>query len=240
MPLFISSAFSSGISCRWSRNIMLTVTACAFQSLKHCDRLLSSTGSDDKTAILYGLVITALFFIRTHSVIYRREVLLGINDPELCRSCLAYSTSRRKLEGYRSNKSPFFPSQGPAAASKDSSRTPHQNTHIQTHTKTSWKTTQLALATVLKFSIYYVDRVSLSLDDGVEIRTIFSPPLMFIFGTLYRTVDCSILNFARFPNHRDLILLCLYQIYPITDCYTSSNCPSPPAVFLSWRFMSRV
>lgn len=59
---------------------MLTVTACAFQSLKHCDRLLSSPGSDDKKTILYGLVVTALFFIRAHSIIYHWEVLLGIND----------------------------------------------------------------------------------------------------------------------------------------------------------------
>lgn len=51
-----------------------------FQSYKHCDRPLSSTGSDDKKAILYGLVITALFFIRAHNIIYHWEVLPGIND----------------------------------------------------------------------------------------------------------------------------------------------------------------
>lgn len=56
---------------------MLAVTACAFQSLKHCERLLSSTGSDDKKTFLYGLVITALFFKRAPGVIYHLGSVAG-------------------------------------------------------------------------------------------------------------------------------------------------------------------
>lgn len=51
-------------------------------------------------------------------------------------------------------------------------------------------------ATVLKLSINYVDRLPLSLDDGVEIRRLLSPPLMFILGTHYRTAVCSGLHFV--------------------------------------------
>lgn len=86
----------------------------------------------------------------------------------------------------------------------------------------------------------YVDGVPHSLDDWVETRRVFSPPLMLILGTLSCTVLCSVLNLACLANHRYLILLCLSQIDSITDCYTSSNRPSLSSVFLSLRFMSRV
>lgn len=149
----------------------------------------------------------------------------------------------------------FFRHKGAAAASKDSFRT--SNTHIQTHRKTYQgiqKITRLALAAWIwlhkrkvksrqlfsNFQCIMLIVSPLSLDDRVEIRRVFSPPLLFILDTLYWTVVCSVLNFARFANHCDLILLCLYQIYSITDCYTSSNFPSLSAVFLSPRFMSRV
>lgn len=50
--------------------------------------------------ILYGLVITALFFMAMRSVIYRRQCSCGLMmHGSLCRT---------DMEGYRSNKSLVF------------------------------------------------------------------------------------------------------------------------------------
>lgn len=51
---------------------------CAFESLKHRIFTLLSAWSDDTNTILYGLVITALFFIGTQSIIYHWQCSWGL------------------------------------------------------------------------------------------------------------------------------------------------------------------
>lgn len=51
---------------------------CAFESLKHRIFTLLSAWSDDTNTILYGLVITALFFIGTRSIIYHWQCSWGL------------------------------------------------------------------------------------------------------------------------------------------------------------------
>lgn len=103
------------------------------------------------------------------------------------------------------NPPQFFPSQGAAAASKDSPRTPsppQKKQDIQM-TRTCFRCLNLiAQLTVLSccffLNIYNVDCVLLSLNDGVEIRRVVSPPLISVPGTLYCTVLCSVLFFCPF------------------------------------------
>lgn len=163
---------------------------CAFESLKHRILTLLSAWSDDKKAILYGLVITALFFIGTHSIIYHWKCSWGLMmhnsvgvvwhtapaegiwkvitaiNPKFFRCCLSRCTAAASsYDGSSLPSSPPPPSL-PLPVSRQKN-----NTTCLSCQKIRWnliaQPQSSKRATVVKSSPYYVDSFTFQLDDGV-------------------------------------------------------------------------
>lgn len=92
---------SSGVIYRFSRSSSLPGAGVCFWILMRRIFTLLSAWRDHMNTILYGLVITALFFMAMRSVIYRRQCSCGLMmHGSLCQS---------DMEGYRGNKSLVLP-----------------------------------------------------------------------------------------------------------------------------------
>ena len=136
MLLFIGSSLSNSSYRREREYTAHCHYECAFESLKHRIFTLLSARSDDTNTILYGLVITALFFIGTWSIIYHWQCSWGLMMHNSVRVVWRAAPAEGIWKVIRAINPKFFRrclSRCTAAASSydGSSLSPPKHTHTQ-------------------------------------------------------------------------------------------------------------
>lgn len=188
MLLFIRSSLCSSIYCGWEQKYTAHCHCeCAFESLKHRIFALLSAWSDDTNTILYGLVITALFFIGTRSIIYHWQCSWGLMmhnsvgvvwhtapaegiwkviraiNPKFFRPCLSRCTAAASsYDGSSLSPPPLLP----LSVSRQKNNTTCLSCQLIRWNLIAQPQSSKR-ATVLESSPYYVDSVCFQLDDGV-------------------------------------------------------------------------